>query len=302
MSKKKILVFGATGAQGGSVARHLLDRGRFDVRAFTRNPDSPAAQKLRDLGAEVVKGDLDDRASIRAALEGVYGVFGVTNFWEHYAKEAEQGNNMINAVAGANVEHFILSSLPPIEKATGGALKSPHFDIKAEHEEYTKKLGIPATFIHVPFYFENFLAFFPPRPTDDGTFEFGFPQGDTPLAAMSVADVGPIVALMFEQPEAYIGQVVKLAGDELPPAEYAAVMSERVGRQIRYAHVPREVYAALGFPGAEDIADMFEFYRVHMSSRKQEMEHWRKLTPGLQDFRTWMSRNEGNLKSSLNIS
>jgi uncharacterized protein YbjT (DUF2867 family) len=302
MSKKKILVFGATGAQGGSVARTLLERGLFDVRAFTRNPDSPAAQKLRDLGAEVVKGDLDDRASIRAALEGVYGVFGVTNFWEHYAKESEQGNNMINAVAGANVEHFILSSLPPIEKATGGALKSPHFDIKAEHEEYAKKLGIPSTFVHVPFYFENFLAFFPPRPNGDGTFEFGFPQGETPLAAMSVSDVGPIVATMFEQPEVYIGQVVKLAGDELPPAEYAAVMSEKVGREIRYAHVPREVYAGLGFPGAEDIADMFEFYRVHMPSRKQELEHWRKLTPGLQDFRTWMSRNEANLKSSLNIS
>jgi uncharacterized protein YbjT (DUF2867 family) len=302
MSKKKILVFGATGAQGGSVARTLLERGLFDVRAFTRNPDSPAAQKLRDLGAEVVKGDLDDRASIRAALEGVYGVFGVTNFWEHYAKESEQGNNMINAVAGANVEHFILSSLPPIEKATGGALKSPHFDIKAEHEEYAKKLGIPSTFVHVPFYFENFLAFFPPRPNGDGTFEFGFPQGETPLAAMSVSDVGPIVATMFEQPEVYLGQVVKLAGDELPPAEYAAVMSEKVGREIRYAHVPREVYAGLGFPGAEDIADMFEFYRVHMPSRKQELEHWRKLTPGLQDFRTWMSRNEANLKSSLNIS
>src|SRR5215212_1913995 len=94
MNRKKILVFGATGAQGGSVARNLLARGRFDVRAITRKADSPAAQALRELGAELVQGDLDDPASLRAALEGCYGAFGVTNFWEHFAKEREQGHNL----------------------------------------------------------------------------------------------------------------------------------------------------------------------------------------------------------------
>lgn len=297
MNRKKILVIGATGAQGGSVARALVARGQFDVRAITRNPNSAKAQELRALGAEVVQGDLSDRASLDAALDGCYGAFGVTNFWEHFAGEAEQGRSLVDAVAKAKVEHFIFSTLPPIEKATGGALRSPHFDIKAEHEEYARSLGIPATFVHVPFYYENFLYFFPPRPAGDGTFQFGFPQGDRPLAAISVQDVGLIVAPMFEKPETYIGKVVKLAGDELPAATYAETMSRRSGATVRYAHVPREVFAAFGFPGAEDLADMFEFYRLHIPSRVGEIETCRAIAPELQSFETWAARNEAQLRA-----
>ena len=298
-NRKTILVFGATGAQGGSVARALLTRGRFDVRALTRKPDSPAAQALRELGAEIVQGDLDDRASLAAALDGCYGAFGVTNFWEHFAKEGEQGRNLVAAVAEAKIEHFVFSTLPPIEKATGGALKSPHFDLKAEHEEYARSLGIPATFIHVPFYYENFLYFFPPRPAGDGTYQFGFPQGDTPLAAMSVEDVGSIVAPIFEQPERYIGKTVKLAGDEIPATQYAEAMSRATGLDIRYGYMPREAFAALGFPGAEDLADMFEFYRLHMPSRVQDIEQCRNLAPGLQSFEQWVTRNGAKLRAAL---
>jgi len=298
-NRKTILVVGATGAQGGSVARNLLSRGRFNVRALTRKTDSPAAQALKELGAELVQGDLDDPASLRAALEGVYGVFGVTNFWEHFDKEEVHGRNLVEAVAAANVGHFVFSTLPPIAKETNGALESPHFDIKAEHEEYARSLGIPSTFIHVPFYFENFLYFFPPRPAGDGGYQFGFPQGDTPLAAMSVEDVGRVVAPIFEQPEAFIGKVVKLAGDEIPPSEYAAVLSRTTGADVRYAHVPREVFAALGFPGAEDLADMFEYYRVHIPSRAQDVETCRALAPELQSFETWAGRNGEKLKATL---
>ena len=299
--RKKILVFGATGAQGGSVARALLARNQFDVRAFTRKGDSPAAQALREAGAEIAVGDLDDPASIRAALDGIYGVFGVTNFWEHFAKEAQQGENMIRAIAEAKVGHLVLSSLPPIAKETNGALRSPHFDIKAEHEELAKSLGIPATFVHVPFYYENFLAFFPPRPAGDGTYQFGFPQGDRPLAAISVEDVGSLVAPLFEQPETYIGQVLKPAGDELPASEYAAVMSRRTGADIRYSHVPRETFAALGFPGAEDLADMFEYYRLHIPSRARDIETSRALAPGLQSFDAWLGKNETKLRAALGM-
>jgi uncharacterized protein YbjT (DUF2867 family) len=294
--RRKILVVGATGAQGGGVARALLARGRYDVRALTRKADSPAAQALRDLGAEVVQGDLDDPASLTAALAGCHGAFGVTNFWEHYAHEDVHGRNLVKAVAGAGIQHFVFSTLPPIASATNGALKSPHFDIKAAHEEYARSLGIPSTFIHVPFYYENFLYFFPPRPAGDGTYQFGFPQGDTPLAAMSVQDVGPIVAAIFEQPEKYIGQTLALAGDELPAAAYAETMSRRTGATVRYAYVPRETFAALGFPGAEDLADMFEFYRVHMPSRMRDIDTCRALAPQLQSFEQWAERNEGALR------
>lgn len=296
---KTILVFGATGAQGGSVARALLSRGAFKVRAITRKPDSPAANALRDLGAEIVQGDLDDPASLAAALQGVYGAFGVTNFWEHFDKEGPQGRNLVKAVADANVQHFIFSTLPPIEKATGGALKSPHFDLKAEHEDYARSLGIPSTFVHVPFYYENFLYFFPPRPAGDGTYQIGFPQGDTPLAAISVQDVGPIVAPMFEQPEKYIGQVVPLAGDELPPQAYADAISRATGKTVNYTHVPRETFAALGFPGAEDLADMFEFYRLHIPSRVKDLETCRALAPEVQSFDTWITRNAEAMRKAL---
>ena len=298
-SKKTILVVGATGAQGGSVARNLIARGKYAVRALTRKPDSDAAQALRGAGAEIVTGDLDNVASLRAALEGVYGVYGVTNFWEHFQQEEVQGRNLVKAVAEAKVGHFIFSTLPPIAKETGGALKSPHFDIKAEHEDYARSLGIPSTFIHVPFYFENFLYFFPPRPAGDGTYQFGFPNGETPLAAMSVEDVGPIVAAMFEEPAQWIGKVVKLAADEIPASEYAAIMSRATGATIRYAHVPREVFAALGFPGAEDLADMFEYYRLHIPSRLEDIETCRTLAPGLQSFETWVGRNVGRLRATL---
>ena len=298
---KKILVFGATGAQGGSVARNLLSRGKFAVRAITRNASSPAAQALRDLGAEVVEGNLDDRASLDAALEGIYGVFGVTNFWEHFDKEAEHGRNLIDAVAAAKVEHLVYSSLQPIEKATNGALRSPHFDLKAEHEAYARSLGIPATFVHVPFYYENFLYFFPPKPAGDGTYQFGFPQGDTPLAAMSVEDVGRVVAPIFEQPEKYIGQVIEPAGDEMPASEYAAVMSRLTGKDIRYNYIPRETFAEFGFPGAEDLADMFEFYRVHIRSRKDDIAAVRKIDPQIQSFETWITKNEAGLRKTLGL-
>jgi uncharacterized protein YbjT (DUF2867 family) len=299
MSNKIILVVGATGAQGGSVARNLLSRGRFAVRALTRKPDSDAANALRELGADIVQGDLDDPSSLRAALEGVYGVYGVTNFWEHYAHEEVQGRNLVEAVAAANVQHFIFSTLPPVAKETGGALRSPHFDIKAEHEEYARSLGIPSTFVHVPFYFENFLYFFPPRPAGDGTYQFGFPQGDTPLAAMSVEDVGAVVAPMFEEPSRWIGKVVKPAGDELPAAQYAEAMSRATGATIRYTYVPRETFAALGFPGAADLADMFEYYRLHIPSRRDDITSCRTLAPTLQNFDQWISRNAGKLRVAL---
>lgn len=298
-TRKTILVFGATGAQGGSVARNLLARGVYDVRALTRKIDSAAAQALCELGAEIVQGDLDDPASLRAALEGCYGAFGVTNFWEHFAKEREQGRNLVEAVAAAGVQHFVFSTLPPVEKATGGKLRSPHFDLKAEHEQYARTLGIPSTFIHVPFYYENFLYFFPPRPAGDGTYQFGFPQGDTPLAAMSVQDVGRIVGPIFEQPGKYVGKVLALAGDELPAAAYAEAMSRAAGAEIRYAYVPRETFAALGFPGAEDLADMFEYYRLHIPSRKADIETCRAIAPELQSFEGWIARNGEKLRATL---
>jgi uncharacterized protein YbjT (DUF2867 family) len=298
-SRPTILVTGATGAQGGSVARHLLASGRYAVRALTRDPESEKAKALAAAGADLARGDLSDPAALRAALAGCDGAFGVTNFWEHFGKELEQGRNLIEAVAAAGVQRFVFSSLPSIEKISGGELKSPHFDIKARLEDHARGLGVPAAFVQLAFYYENFLYFFPPKRQADGSFRFGFPQGDTPLAGLSVADLGGVVLPIFDRFAEFRGQAFYVAGDDLPAARYAELMSRALGVNVVYEHVPREVFAGFGFPGAEDLADMFDFYRRYVPSRAQDVAASRALYPRLQSFETWVAANRERFQPVL---
>lgn len=298
-NRMKVLVFGATGAQGGSVARHLLASGRYAVRALTRHPDSEKARALAAAGAEVVRGDLADATSLAPALAGCEGVFGVTNFWEHFAGEREQGRRLIDAVADAGVRQFVFSSLPAVKQITGGELDCPHFDIKAELEGYARGRGIPVAFVHLAFYFENFLYFFPPKKQPDGSLAFGFPQGDTPLAGLAVEDLGGIVLAIFEDFEKFRGKATFVAGDDLPPQRYAEIMGSELGVRVVYNHVPREVFAALGFPGADDLANMFDFYRRFVPSRRAEVAACRALYPKIQDFAAWMAANKRRFEPVL---
>jgi uncharacterized protein YbjT (DUF2867 family) len=295
---RTILVTGATGAQGGSVARHLLAAGRFSVRGLTRKPNSEAALALKRAGAEIVQGDMDDIESLRKAVQGCYGVFGVTSFWEHFDKEYAQGENLVDAVAGSKTQHFIFSSLPSVKKVAPD-LNVPHLEMKAAIEQHARIVGIPSTFINVAFYFENFLGFFPPRKGPDGAYAFGFPQGDTPLAAVSVEDVGGIVARLFERREEFLGKTVGIAGDELTAAKYAEIMTRELGKLVVYNHIPREVFAKFGFPGAEDLADMFEFFRTYTPSRRDEIARCRSLYPGLQSFDRWLAKNKAGFLTAL---
>ncbi len=290
--KRTILVIGATGAQGGSVARHLLRQGKVAVRCLTRHPNSEKAGALREAGAEVVQGDLAEPRSLRAALKGCYGVYGVTNFWEHFQKEYGQGKNLVDAVAEEKIEHFVFSTLPNTKKISHGELEVPHFDMKAQLEEYTRELGLKATFVHVAFYFENFLTFFPLQKRDGGAWGFGFPQGDTPLAGVAVEDVGSIVAVLFERPEAYIGEVVGIVGDDLTGSQYAETMTRVLGEKVVYSHVPRDVFASLDFPGADDLANMFEFNRLYIPHRRADVEQCRALNPNMQTFETWLKAHK----------
>jgi uncharacterized protein YbjT (DUF2867 family) len=246
--RNTILVTGATGAQGGSVAQHLLQNGQFAVRCLTRNVDSAKAQALKDAGAEVVQGDLDDVDSLRAALDGCYGAFGVTNFWEHFDKEYQQGKNLVDAVQAAGIEHFVFSTLPYAKKISGGELDVPHLDIKGQLEEYARSLGMNATFVHVAFYYENFLTFFPLQKQDDGSFAFGFPQGETPLATYAVEDTGGVVSAIFNDPARFKNQTVGVVGDDRPPAQYAEIMTRVLGVPVAYNHIPRECSLPLAFP------------------------------------------------------
>lgn len=297
---RTILVTGATGAQGGSVARHLLGKGGFAVRCLTRNPDSEKAVALRQTGAEIVRGDLDDPASLRSALDGCQAVFGVTNYWEHFNKEYEQGRNLVDAVTATNsVKHFVFSTLPSYKKISGGELAVPHCDIKGQLEEETRERGLPATFVHVAFYYENFLSYFPPQKQEDGTFAFGFPQGDTPLAAVAVEDTGGVVTAILEQPEAYRGRTVGVVGDDLPPAQYAEIMTRVLGRTVVYNYIPREVFAAFGFPGAEDLANTYDVQRRFIPNRQADLAESRRLYPAMQTFEMWLSANKDRFAALL---
>ena len=297
--RKTILVTGATGAQGGSVARHLLRGDRFNVRALTRTPHSEDARELRDLGAEIVTGDLFEPDTVAAAMRGCYGVFGVTSYWEHFEREEELGANLVDAAHETGIEHLVLSTLPPVNQLTGGELIVPHFDLKARTADRARTLGIPTTFVQLAFYYDNFTTFFTPQRQSDGTYVFGFPQGDTPLAGFAAEDTGGIVAPLFHRPAEFIGRSLYLVGDDLAPDEYAAIMSRVMGRVVRYVHVPREVFAAYQFRGAADLADMFTYYRTHIPSRADDLALSRRLYPGLQSFEEWAAKRVARLERAL---
>ena len=282
---KRILVVGALGSQGGSVVDHLLKRGNFIVRAMTRKPHCDEALELVARGAEVVRGDLGDRASIRASLRGVDAVFGVTNYWEHFEKEAEHGRNLVNAVAGAEVEHLVLSTLPSVQTFTNGELKCPHFDQKFEMELYASTLGIPSTFVHVACYYDNFPKLLP----------IGFNQGEVSLAGVASEDIGGVVATIFERPDDFIGRTVGIVGDDMPPAAYASAVSRATGKKVRYHYIPREVFAALPIKGAAVLADMFEFNRRFYPTRRRDLEQSRTLYPAMQTFEQWVAKNAERL-------
>jgi uncharacterized protein YbjT (DUF2867 family) len=301
MPGKTILVTGATGAQGGAVAAHLLSGGRYRVRCLTRKLDSERAVTLKQAGAEVVRGDMEDVESLQAAMKGCYGVFGVTNYWEHFDRESVHGKNLVDAVAASGIEHFVFSSLPNVKRLTGGELDVPHFDLKAQVEEYSRDLGLAATYAHVAFYYENFLTFFPPRRQEDGSFVFGFPQGDTPLGMVSTEDAGGAIAAIFDRAAKYKGKTVGVVGDDRPCKAYAETMSRTTHQRIVYQHVPREVFAALGFPGADDLANMFDYNRRFIPNRQADRAESRLLYPGMRTFEAWLTTNVERFRSALQM-
>jgi len=200
-----ILVSGATGQQGGAVARNLLERG-FAVRGLTRDPEKAEARELADLGAEVVGGDFEDRASIERALAGVYGVFSVQQFWESgYEGEIRQGVQLADAARAAGVEHFVYSSVGSAHRKTG----IPHFDSKWEVEEHVRASGVPYTVLRPVFFMQNWefmreliLGDTLPQPLDP----------DKPFQMLDAEGIGVFAAMAFDDPQRWIGREVDLAG------------------------------------------------------------------------------------------
>ncbi|HSB92914.1 MAG TPA: NmrA/HSCARG family protein [Flavitalea sp.] len=289
--KKRILVIGATGAQGGSVARALLADDRYIVRILTRNPTGDKAIDLLAEGAEVVSGDLEDLQSLKRAMKDCYGVFGVTNYSEHFHREYHQGVNLINAVSSSGIKHFVFHTLPDYYKLSGGKFPVPEFDIKAKLQRYCLQLDIPTTFVQVAFYYENFLSGFPLAFGPDNKWHFGFPQGHTKLAMASVQDVGPVVASVFNNPVQYIGRTIGVVGEDETCTHYAETMSRVLHDDVSYEYIPRELYLELYGTDKEEIANMFEVQRLHIPSRQLDLEESLRLNPAMTSFEEWLREN-----------
>lgn len=284
------------GAQGGSVARAILESKKFAVRAMTRDVTRPNALVLRDLGAEVVKGDLNDAASVEAALKDAYGAFVVTNFWDHLSKEKEvcQGKLVADTAKRLGLKHVVYSGLEDVKRLTGGKLEVEHFDGKGEVEEYFWSIGVPMTSVRLAAYFENFLTIWKVVKASDGDYyTLALPMGDIPMDGISVADVGAVVCSIFNSPAEFIGKAVGISAEALTIQQYADVLSKSLGKDVRDAKITVEAYEKLGFPGAAEMANMFRFY--HMKpDRDVKLTH--RLNPKVRSFSQFISENQGALK------
>jgi len=202
-AERLIVVAGATGKQGGAVARSLLERG-FQVRALTRNPQKPEAQALADQGAEVVQGDMEDRSSMERALEGAYGIFSVQNFWESgYDGEVQQGKRVADAAKAAGVEHLVYSSVGSAHRQTG----IPHFESKWEVENHVRQIGLPYTILRPTAFMQNWE--WTREMILGGTLAQPF-DPDKPFQQVAVEDVGTFAAIAFENPDRWIGREVEI--------------------------------------------------------------------------------------------
>jgi uncharacterized protein YbjT (DUF2867 family) len=258
--KKLIAVIGATGQQGGAVVRALQAQGQFKVRALTRNPG-----KHRGLADEVVEADLDRAETLKAAFEGAYGVFLVTNFWEPGADEVKQATAAVRAAKEAGVKHFVWSTLPDVEVISGGKLHVPHFTGKAKVDRIVKEAGFAHhTFVIAPFFYQNLLGLMAPQKQEDETLGWAVPIDPTVrgIHMGDITEIGSIVAGAFAHPdEAGNGEYLPLVGDFMSFNEIVDTLN-RQGHEFSFKQVPTEVFATF-FPGAAEIAATFAWFQAY---------------------------------------
>lgn len=307
-SKKIITVFGATGAQGGGVVRAILNdpNSEFAVRAVTRDTNSDKAKELARLGAELVTADIDDTASMQKALEGAYGAYFVTFYWAHFSPEKEiaEAENMAKAAKAASIQHAIWSTLEdtrqwvPLNDNRMPTLmekyKVPHFDGKGEGDKFFKDFGVPTTFLRASFYWDNFIYFGAgPKKGPDGKQYLTFPLDDKKMAGIAAEDIGKCAYGIFKRGADFIGKTVGIAGEHLTGKEMADAMTKTVGQEIIYNNVTPDTYRGFGFPGADDLGNMFQFYRDFEKdvNTVRDVNFSKELNPELQSFNQWLSKN-----------
>src|SRR5882672_3141953 len=279
--KKIIAVVGSTGAQGGSLVEAILSdpNGGFAARAITRDPTKDKARAIAAKGGEVVQADLDDVGSLKKAFAGAYGVYAVTNFWEHFSgeKEKAQAKNIADAAKAAGVSHVIWSTLEDTRNLMNADDKRmpmlqekyrvPHFDAKAEANAYFD--GLPTTFLVTSFYWDNLYSFgLGPKKGADGKYEWTFPMGEN----MTLTEMGEKLS----------------KGMGVGP--------------IRYNAVDADVYRGSGFSGADEMGNMFQVYRDFEKevTGARSADVARQLNPELQNFDQFIAKNKSKIESAMN--
>ncbi len=313
MAEKKIIaVLGATGSQGGGLVRAILSdpNGGFAARAITREVNSDKAKELAKLGAEVVAADVDDAKSLERAFQGAYGVFCVTFYWAHFSPEKElaQATAMAHAAKRADNQHVIWSSLEDTRKwvplsdnrmpTLMGKYKVPHFDAKGEADQVFIGLGLPVTILLASFYWDNFVHFgMGPKRGPDGKLAITLPMGGKKLAGIAAEDIGKCALGIFKNRREYIGKTVGIAGEHLTGVQMAATLTKALGQEVRYNDVSPDVYRGFGFPGAEDLGNMFQFYRdfEEYFCGARNLATSRALNPSLQTFEAWLAGNKNRI-------
>lgn len=305
--KKIIVVFGATGAQGGGLVRAILNDpdSEFSVRAVTRDPRSDKSQELARMGAEVVAANIDDPQSMKKALEGAYGAYFVTFFWDHFSPEKEmaEAKSMAQAAKEAGLKHVIWSTLEdtrqyvPLDDermpTIHGQYKVPHFDGKGASNRFFLEAGVPVTLMLASYYWENMIYFgMGPRRGEDGKLAITFPMGDKKMAGIAAEDIGKCAYGIFKKGPELIGKKVGIAGDQLTCEEMAEALTHAMGQEVVYHEITPEQYRSLGFPGADDLGNMFQFYRDfdEVCNRMRDVKFSRELNPELLSFEQWLSK------------
>lgn len=313
--KKIIAVVGATGSQGGGLVRAILadPSGQFAARALTRDVNSDSAQALAAAGAEVVAADVDDEASLKAAFEGAYGAYCVTFYWAHFSPEKEkaQAAALAGAAKAASLQHVIWSTLEDTRKYMSlnddrmptlmDHYKVPHFDAKGESNHFFTDLGLPTTLLLTSFYWDNFIHFgMGPKAGEDGILGITFPMEDKKLPGIAAEDIGKCAFGIFKKGAPAAVETIGIAGEHLSGAEMAASFSQALGKPVRYNDVPPEVYRSFGFPGADDLGNMFQFKQIFNKEFREprSVEGSRLLNPELQSFSTWLSKNVAKIPLS----
>lgn len=310
--KKVIAVLGATGAQGGGLVRAILadKSSNFTVRALTRNVNSDKAKSLAELGAEVVAVDIDNYDSIKNAFAGAYGVYAVTFFWEHFSpeKETAQVAAIAKAAKETNVQHVVWSTLEDTRKwvplednrmpTLMGKYKVPHLDCKGEADKFFTEQGVPTTNLLTSFYWENFIYFgMAPKKGGDGKFALSLPVGDKKLAGIAADDIGKSAYEIFKNRNEYIGKTVGISGEQLTGKQMADMFTKSLGQEVTYNDVPFDVYRGLGFPGAEDLGNMFQFFHDFENDfcGVRNVEKSKSINPSMQNFESWLEANKSKI-------